>query len=84
MLGLPNWAEPEFINTFAGAWLKTLVAIERTMVISSATVPREGKSSEMEAPLWPYFLNFLGVARSLGVSLEKESMKAKRLPLMNS
>src|SRR5262249_59860397 len=84
MLGRPAWAEPVLINSFAGAWLKTLVAIERTTATSSTIDGKCGRHSETQVPALPYFLNLRRVPSSLGTCLAKVSMKAKRLPLMNS
>src|SRR3954452_4808691 len=46
MLGRPNCGEPVLKKTFAGPWLKTLVAIERTNATSSTIFAKCGKHSE--------------------------------------
>src|SRR5262245_21751436 len=84
MLGRPNCGEPVLTKTFAGPWLKTLVAIERTMVRLSTTAAVCGRHSDTQVPCLPWRANLRTVASSLGFSLVKLSMKAKRLPLMNS
>ena len=81
MLGLPVCGEPVLANILAGAWLNTLVFIERIMVSLSATDPMLGSNSDIQAPDWPFWRNRLGLAKSFGRSLEKVFMKANRLPL---
>ena len=41
---------PVFMNVWAGSWLIASVCIERMMQISSATVPRSGKTAAIS---WP-------------------------------
>ena len=78
MLGRPNWPEPVFMNSLAGAWLKS-VAWQDFVIVMSSTIPAVcGKSSETQAPLWPWRANFRRVPRSFVPWLE--SMNAKRFP----
>ena len=48
---------PVFMNVWAGSWLIASVCSERTMQMSSATVPMCGKSAQISWPDWPNFLN---------------------------
>jgi len=55
--GMLDWAgagrPPVLMKIFAGAWLKTFVAIERTTARSSTTPARCGRHSETRVPRWP-------------------------------
>ena len=48
---------PVFIISWAGAWLNASVAIDFTIVRSSAIFAVCGRSSEKSAPLWPCLAN---------------------------
>jgi hypothetical protein len=80
MLGRPFWALPVFMNSLAGAWLKTSVPTVWTSVMSSTICAWCGNSSETQAPLLPYRLNFRRVPSSVDLFLNELSMKANRLP----
>ena len=56
MLGRPVMIEPVFMNVCAGSWLICSVHIERTMQMSSATLPMCGNSSQISCPDLPNFL----------------------------
>ncbi len=53
-----NCGEPVFMNSLAGPWLKTSVAIDFTMQTSSTIFEKYGNSSLTSAPLSPYLANF--------------------------
>src|SRR5918993_3249006 len=53
MLGRPNCDEPVFMNSLAGAWLKTSVATVFTIAMSSTIFAWCGKSSDTQAPCLP-------------------------------
>src|SRR4051812_15448300 len=48
MLGRPAWGLPVLTNSFAGAWLKTLVVTVRTTAISSTILAVYGRTSETQ------------------------------------
>ncbi len=65
--------------------MNTLVAIERTMAMSSAMPAMCGKHSDTQAPHLPCWLNLRRTPSNFGRSLAKKLlMKAKRFPLTNS
>ena len=72
------------MNIFAGAWLKTFVATDRTTAMSSTILAVCGRHSDTHVPALPCCANLRRVPSSFGTFLAKLSMKAKRLPLMNS
>jgi hypothetical protein len=53
MLGRPGCWLPVCTNVIAGSWLIASVCIERTMHNSSATAPRCGSASLIQAPSPP-------------------------------
>ena len=57
MAGRPEMVEPVFMNVWAGSWLIASVLSERMMHISSATVARCGKTSEISCPDAPHLRN---------------------------
>jgi hypothetical protein len=63
--------------------LNTSVATVRMMASSSTIEAVYGSNSDTQAPDCPCCLNFRRLARSLGRSLVKLDMKAKRLFWMN-
>ena len=81
MLGRPNWPEPVFMKSFAGAWLKREALQDLARVISSTIFAVCGKRFETHMPLWPCRLNSRRVPSRVVPWLL--SMKANRLPSMN-
>src|SRR5918993_3780722 len=69
MLGRPNWLEPVFMNSLAGAWLKTSVATVFTIAMSSTIFAWCGNSSDTHAPCLPCRSNLRRVPSSLERSL---------------
>src|SRR5918993_2746809 len=54
MLGRPFIDEPVFMNSLAGAWLKTSVATDFTSVMSSTICAVCGYRSETQVPFFPW------------------------------
>ncbi len=69
MLGRPSRAEPVWTNNCAGAWLNWSVYIERTTAMSSATVARCGRMSDITWPDSPRGANRCGEPSSMGFPL---------------
>ena len=69
MLGRPSRADPVWTNNWAGAWLNWSVYIERTIAMSSATVARCGRMSDITWPDFPRGANRCGEPSSLGLPL---------------
>ena len=58
MLGRPAMMEPVFMMVWAGSWLICSVHMERTMQMSSATLPMCGNSSQISCPDLPNLRNW--------------------------
>ncbi len=80
MLGRPNWPEPVFMKSLAGAWLKREALQDFARVMSSTMPAVWGNRSDTQVPLLPCCLKVRRVPSSEVPWLL--SMKANRLPSM--
>ena len=76
MLGRPRRADPVWTNNWAGAWLNWSVYIERTIAMSSATVARCGRMSDITWPDSPARRESVRRAEQLGLALDERELLA--------